>query len=181
MPTPANSAIPSNVTQLMPQTAVIRPWVDPIVDQRGHDPRSAYVERYWLSVIGPTATWIMRRFADCFDDQPQGFDLDLAHTATTMGLSFKRGNASPFGKALHRCVMFGLVQARSDGFDVRRKLPSVPHRHLKRLPTDVQATHDDWIERIVRFDRSDVERQLRAAGVPPSAAALATEAVALAS
>ena len=33
----------------------IRPWVEPVVDARGHDPRSAYVERYWLGVIGPTA------------------------------------------------------------------------------------------------------------------------------
>ena len=24
----------------------IRPWVDADVDERGHDPRSAYVERY---------------------------------------------------------------------------------------------------------------------------------------
>jgi hypothetical protein len=44
---------------LPPQTvttqAQIRPWIDPTVDSRGADPRSAYAERYWLSVIGPTA------------------------------------------------------------------------------------------------------------------------------
>lgn len=39
----------------IPQEAIIRPWADPVVDVRGFDPRSQYVERYWLSVIGPTA------------------------------------------------------------------------------------------------------------------------------
>ena len=80
----------------------IRPWDDPVVDERGHDPRSAYVERYWLGVIGPTATWIVRRFADEFDHSPDGFVIDLGHMARTMGLSYRRGSSSPFGKSIHR-------------------------------------------------------------------------------
>jgi len=145
-----------DVIQLIPPQATIRPWIDPVVDQRGHDPRSTYVERYWLGVIGPTATWIMRRFAECFDAQPDGFVLDLDHTATSMGLSFTRGAASPFGKALHRCVMFGIAQPTSDGFTVRRRLPSVAQRHLRRLPDDVQAEHAEWVKRTVRLDVRDL-------------------------
>ena len=136
-----------DASTLIPTPAMIRPWVDPIVDRRGHDPRSAYVERYWLGVIGPTATWIMRRFADEFDDRPDGFSLDLEHTASTMGLSFSKGHNSPFGKALHRCVMFGLAQPPSDGLAVRRRFPSVARRHLSRLPADLQSTHDEWARR----------------------------------
>ena len=145
-------------TTLIPSPAMIRPWVDPIVDARGHDPRSAYVERYWLGVIGPTATWIMRRLADEFDRAPSGFSLDLEHTASTMGLSFSKGHNSPFGKALHRCVMFGLAQPLSDGFAVRRRFPSVAQRHLKRLPADLQATHDEWARRTVHLDQTEIER-----------------------
>ena len=144
------------VISLIPSPAMIRPWVDPIVDERGHDPRSAYVERYWLGVIGPTATWIMRRFADRFDADPTGFTLDLEHTASTMGLSFAKGHNSPFGKALHRCVMFGLAQPLSDGFAVRRRFPSVAQRHLKRLPDDLQATHAEWARRTVRLNPSEI-------------------------
>ena len=143
-----------DVISLIPSPAQIRPWVDPIVDKRGHDPRSAYVERYWLGVIGPTATWIMRRFADRFDSDPTGFTLDLEHTASTMGLSFSKGHNSPFGKALHRCVMFGLAQPLSDGFAVRRRFPSVAQRHLKRLPADLQSTHEEWARRTVRVDQT---------------------------
>jgi hypothetical protein len=164
-----------DVVQLIAPQATIRPWVDPVVDARGHDPRSVYVERYWLSVIGPTATWIMRRFAECFDAEPEGFVLDLEHTASTMGLSYSKGGASPFGKALHRCVMFGLAQPIADGFSVRRRLPTVAQRHLKRLPDDLQADHDEWARRTFQVDARDLERRLIEAGIPPVAAVRATE------
>ena len=170
-----------DVIQLIPAHAIIRPWVDPVVDVRGHDPRSSYVERFWLSVIGPTATWIMRRIADEFDGAPDGFTLDLAHAATSMGLSFAKGHNSPFGKALHRCVMFGLAQPTSDGFAVRRMFPTVAQRHLKRLPPDLQSTHEEWARRTITLDRRDIERRLIEAGVSAHAAARASEAVALAS
>ena len=45
----------------LPATVRVAPWDDPVVDRRGHDPRSAYVEQFWLSVLGPTATWLLRR------------------------------------------------------------------------------------------------------------------------
>lgn len=170
-----------NVIQLIPAHAAIRPWDDPVVDARGHDPRSAYVERFWLSVIGPTATWIMRRLADEFDLQPDGFTIDLDQAATSMGLSFSKGHNSPFGKALHRCVMFGLAQPTSDGFAVRRRFPTVAQRHLKRLPIDVQTTHDEWARRTVTIDRRAIERRLIEAGVSARAAARACEAAAIAS
>jgi hypothetical protein len=165
---------------VIPSPAFIRPWADALVDARGHDPRSAYVERFWLSVIGPTATWIMRRFADGFDHEPDGFTIDLDHAAAAMGLSFARGNNSPFGKALHRCVMFGLAQPTSDGLAVRRKFPTVAQRHLRRLPDDLQATHDEWVRRTIAIDRGDIARRLAEAGLPPHAAARACEAAALA-
>ncbi len=119
----------------------IRPWIDPVVDRTGHDPRAAYVEVYWLGVIGPTATWIMRRLAERFDDEPEGFRLDLDHLARSMGLSWSKGNAGPFGRALQRCVMFGLAQQLSDGYSVRRRVPMVAQRHLRRLPPDLQSAH----------------------------------------
>ncbi len=31
----------------------ISPWLDPVVDRRGHDPRSSYVEKFWLGTLGP--------------------------------------------------------------------------------------------------------------------------------
>lgn len=166
-----------DVIQLIPSHAAIHPWIDPTVDERGHDPRSSYVERYWLGVIGPTATWIMRRLAERFDAEPDGFTLDLDHTATSMGLSFAKGVNSPFGKALHRCVIFGLAQPLSDGFAVRRRFPPVARRHLERLPADLQSEHAAWVHREA-IDLDALRRLLIDAGVGGAAAARACEAAA---
>ena len=128
------------------------PWLDPIVDRRGHDPRSTYVERFWLGTLGPTAVWLLRRLAAGFDDHPDGFDLDLHATAQSIGLSLTRGRSSPFAKAFARCVMFGLAHVHPDGYAVRRRLPEVARRHLIRLPDEVQVEHQRWVGASVRLD-----------------------------
>jgi hypothetical protein len=37
----------------MPATITVKPWHDPVVDVLGHDPRSRYVETFWLPTLGP--------------------------------------------------------------------------------------------------------------------------------
>ena len=53
----------------IPATGTLRvvPWPDPIIDQLGFDPRSSYVETYWLGTLGPSTTWLLRRIAHGFD------------------------------------------------------------------------------------------------------------------
>lgn len=126
-------------------TLMIRAWLDPLVDETGHDPRSRYVEMFWLGVLGPTATWLIRRLVAGLDQHPAGYDVDLALTAKTMGLSYTSGRSSPFSKALQRCTMFGLSHQTSDGLAVRRRVPNVAHRHLRRMPEPLQAAHSDWL------------------------------------
>lgn len=123
---------------------MIRPWIDPLVDEIGHDPRSLYVERFWLGVLGPTATWVLRRLTAGLAEHHDGYCVDLVSTATSMGLSFNPGRSSPFSKALQRCTMFGLAHQTSDGFAVRRRVPTVAHRHLRRMPDSVRDEHDRW-------------------------------------
>ena len=131
---------------------MIRPWIDPVVDDDGHDVRSRYVETFWLGVLGPTATWLVRRFAAGLDQSPEGYEVDLTETARAMGLSFSAGRSSPFSKALQRCVMFGLAHPLPSGLAVRRRVPPVAHRHLRRMPETVQRAHDDWIRTTVSLD-----------------------------
>jgi len=40
----------------VPETLIVLPWADPVIDPIGHDPRSRYVELFWLGILGPTAT-----------------------------------------------------------------------------------------------------------------------------
>jgi hypothetical protein len=179
----------------LPVKVRVTPWVDPVVDRRGHDPRSGYVELFWLGVLGPTATWLLRRLVAGFDHHPTGYELDVAATARALGLSVAKGTASPFAKAVKRCVMFGVAHNVSDGLVVRRRLPAISQRHLSRLPDDLQAAHTSWTGAAVGLDtlergralalamiesgddRAMVEPQLIAVGVPPPAAAEVCELV----
>jgi hypothetical protein len=178
----------------LPLSVRVTPWADPVVDRRGHDPRSVYVELFWLGVLGPTATWLLRRLVTGFDTCPDGYDLDVPATARALGLSVSRGTASPFAKAVKRCMMFGVAHPMSQGWAVRRRLPAVPQRHLVRLPDDLRTAHRDWsgavdlgaLERARALalamiecgdDRAMVEPQLIAVGVPPVAAAEVCELV----
>ncbi len=159
----------------------ISPWLDPVVDRRGHDPRSSYVERFWLGTLGPTATWLLRRLASGLDEHPDGYELDLASTAQSLGLSYTKGNSSPFAKAFGRCIMFGLAHIRSDGYAIRRRIPEVARRHLVRLPTDLQVEHQRWVGTAATLDSLHRGRTLAAAMVDAGddAEVLETQLVAL--
>lgn len=128
-----------------PDRVTITPWIDPIVDPIGHDPRSGYVERFWLSTLGPTATWLLRRLVEGFDEHPDGYVLDLAVTAQSLGLNYSSGQSSPFAKAFNRCVMFGLAHHCSTGYVVRRRIPEVARRHLLRMPDELRQAHEVWL------------------------------------
>lgn len=118
------------------------PWDDPALDARGVDPRSAYVERFWLGVLGPSATLLLRHLAARLERAPEGFDLDLAVTARSLGLTPREGKNAPFRKALARCARFGMVRfLAGDTLAVRRRVGPVPERHLVRLPGEIQALH----------------------------------------
>ena len=103
--------------------------------------------------------------------------------------------ASPFAKALQRCVMFGVANRLTDSWVVRRRVPSISQRHLLRLPSSLQTAHEQWTRTTVRLDvlerahtlatamlaagddRGVLEPQLVAVGVPPPAAAEACQLV----
>ena len=125
-------------------TLVIVPWHDDVVDPIGFDTRSQYVELFWLNVLGPTATWLLRRIATGLDEYPGGYELDLEQTAKALGLSYSPGNSNPFTRALQRCVLFGVAQPISGGLAVRRRLPPVATRHLHRMPEHLQRAHAAW-------------------------------------
>jgi hypothetical protein len=123
---------------------VVRPWEDPVVDEHGHDPRGRYVETFWLGVLGPTATWLLRRLTAGLERQPAGYELDLEVTAREMGLTFSWGRSSPFNRAIERCVMFGMANPIPRGIAVRRRIPEVAQRHLRRMPDALRLAHADW-------------------------------------
>jgi hypothetical protein len=144
---------------------------------------------FWLGVLGPTATWLLRRLVAGLDQAPDGYDLDLHATARAMGLSYNAARSSPFSKALQRCVMFGLAHPVDHGLAVRRRIPQVTLRHLQRMPEPLQIAHHEWqrtaidIDELTRAhrlattmldlgdDSTVIEHHLVALGVPDAVAA----------
>ncbi len=138
----------------------VRPWPDPVIDALGHDPRSAYVETFWLGILGPSTTWLLRRLAAALDASPAGFDLDLADTAAALGLGAKGGRHSPFMRALSRCCQFDLAIARPDGtLAVRRKVPPLNRRQVLRLPPSLVAAHQAWQEGELQTPAAEQQRR----------------------
>ena len=123
-------------------TLTIRPWPDEVIDALGHDPRSHYVETYWLGILGPSTTWLLRRLVAGLEASPAGFDLPLAETARRLGLGDKGGRHSPFMRSLTRLVQFDLAQSQGEPvLAVRRKVPPLNRRQVMRLPASLQAEH----------------------------------------
>lgn len=128
-------------------------WVEPWVDlssatRRGHHPRSPYVELFWLGVLGPSATWLIRRLAMRLEDEPEGFSVNTAEIAGEIGLGSRQALQSAFDRAFERCCRFGLMQrGRHHTLFVRTRLPDLTARMAERLPPRLRATHDLWQRR----------------------------------
>jgi hypothetical protein len=157
-----------------PGPLTIVPWEDAVVDALGYDPRSTYVEQFWLGELGPTGTWLLRRLAARFDHEPAGFVLDVDETARDLGVGLRPGPSSPFIRALLRVCRFGLAQQVDEGLAVRRKLPPLNRPQVGRLPRRLQTAHQRWIDAQLRRDTADqlvrhgerLVHSLLAVGVP---------------
>jgi hypothetical protein len=129
-------------------TIEVRPWPDQVIDAIGFDPRSAYVERYWLGILGPSATWLLRRLAAGLEEAPGGFELDLADSARCLGLGGRVGRNGPYMRTLERICQFGAAQRLGErSLQVRRKLPPLTRVQLARLPDHLRADHERWVSR----------------------------------
>ena len=121
------------------------PWKDAVVDSLGLDPRSWYVEQFWLPIVGPTCTWFLRRAAARFERTPEGFVLELDDMARALGLGARQGRHSPFARALTRCISFELARWQGPGvLAVRRTVPPLSQRYVLRLPGALQEGHRRW-------------------------------------
>lgn len=181
---PGASRRPRPTAVLSGDAAVIHvvAWTDPIADPHGLHPCSRYVELYWLGILGPSSTWLLRRLSYGLEVRADGFDLPLAETARALGLGARMGKNSPFRRSIQRLCTFEIARPSGPGcLAVRTAIPPLPLRHLSRLPESLQASHRRWLteqrlpeaERMRRRaarlasdlanagrDRDDIERQL---------------------
>ena len=125
----------------------VETWHDPVVDSLGHPATGLYCETFWLPVLGPTATWLVRMLARDLTEQPGGFETELSVIAARLGISWSTDRPSTLSRALQRCEMFGACRiARGpDTVSVRSMLAPLPRRHLARLGPDLRTLHGTWV------------------------------------
>ncbi len=142
------------------ETVAIRPWEDEVLERIGFDPRSPYVERFWLGIVGPSVTWLVRRIASGFDAAPAGFEMPLAETARALGLGDPGGRNSAFFRTLNRMVQFDLARVTGPAeLQVMRRLPPLSRRQAARLSPALQEAHERWMASAVEVPPSEAARR----------------------
>ncbi len=142
---PSTVASVAGRSRRAPSVVHVLSWDDPVSGSSGVDPRSAYVEHFWLPLLGAQATWLVRRFADRLEAEPGGFDLEVDEAVHTLGLWGPGGARSSFRRAALRLVRHGFARHhRPEAISVARWAPTVGVREAGRLSPALQAEHRRW-------------------------------------
>ncbi|MGH9045289.1 MAG: hypothetical protein ACRDVP_10745 [Acidimicrobiales bacterium] len=100
--------------------------------------------------------------ADTFDQQPQGFELDLTEVARSLGIGWSATRSSPLRRGIGRCVRYGAASLRQpDVLVARKRLQAVAPRQLLRLPVTLQEQHRSF-EQTLSSPEPGVRLQRRA-------------------
>ncbi len=113
-----------------------------------------YLERFWLGILGPTATWLARYLsrvitdANCRPDPPVALSIDWHELSARLGVSAQPLHDSVLARAFNRLIMFNfattLGQVGVPCLAVRTTAPRVPDRLLSRLHPVLREEHNRW-------------------------------------
>lgn len=124
-----------------PPTLAVRRVADPVVDRVGFGVADPYVELVWLPVIGPSATWMLRRLDAWLPEAGSVIEIDLGELGAMLGLGPSIGAGSSVQRTMRRLVRFGLAEWGGGELRVRGFVAPLPRRQLLRLPLWVQEVH----------------------------------------
>ena len=142
------------VTVDFKDTIRITSWVDPMLDNIGYDPRSSYVEHFWLPILGPSSIWLLRRARSLLEMNPTGITLSCAELGGSLGLGDTKGRSSLLTKTVQRCVDFEVAKMTHEGsIAFRRRLAPLSVRQLQRLPKSIAELHPS-VSREVEYEMS---------------------------
>jgi hypothetical protein len=135
----------------LPEAPDLQSWIvqhDPLQVVRldegprhGFDVRDAYVERYWLPILGPSCVLVLRRLADVLEQSPGGLEVRLGALARSIGLGSGTGRCSPIVRTLTRLDDFGFAHAAWDHYAVRVTTPSLRRSQVRLLPDFLAELH----------------------------------------
>ena len=123
------------------------------------DPRSYYAETFWLPILGPSTMWLLRKVAERFDTEPDGFALDLIDMSRALGIASKGGRNNSFHRAINRVVSFNMGSTIDDKtIAIRRHMPALHGGQTRRLPPRLANLHDETIRQYNHHTAEDRRR-----------------------
>lgn len=103
--------------------------------------------------------WLMRKVAERFDHEPDGFELDLLDASLALGIASRGGRNNAFHRALTRAVNFHMGRTIDDHtIGLRRFMPPLHQGQINRLPPRLQRRHTQTIELLPRTQAEDLAR-----------------------
>lgn len=142
-PTTTGPAKPRQVCRLRTDAATlwVFPWPEP--DRGDRFPvRHPYVETFYVTTLGPTATLMLRRFGLGLAVHPQGYSMPVDYLAGALGLGPARGRHSALVRGLDRLVWLRLaVWVDVDTLAVRTAVPRLHANVVAKMPPQLQAEH----------------------------------------
>lgn len=109
------------------------------------DPRSQYVETFWLPILGPSSILLLRNLAARFELCPQGFAFEAEQLSSEIGLGTKLSRRSPFVRTLERLEVFQMAYIDGPILYVRRQIPLLSYHRTKRLAQHLVIKHQEWL------------------------------------
>jgi hypothetical protein len=139
----------------LPQSFVVRRWVDPVVERVGFPVNSFYTETVLLPILGPSTTLCLRRLGMWAAGSPNGIGVDTGRLARDLGLSDSLARNAAMSRTLTRLCQFGMARWVDGELVTRTKVAPLAERQLQRLSPQMVEVH----RRLVR--RHVMEQQAR--------------------
>lgn len=124
-----------------PTVVPVTRWLDPSVEKSGFSVLDPYVEVVWLPVVGPSATWMLRRLDAWLPGPESRVEVDLSELGQLLGLGPSVLPGSSVQRTMGRLVRFGLADWSGLQLRVRGSVPPLPVRYLDRVPEWVRDAH----------------------------------------
>jgi len=137
--------------------------------QASHAADSRYVEQFWLPILGPSTTWLIRHLNHQLDVGGEDVIVDLGEIGNALGLGERAGRHAPLLRSLRRAGDYDMVMTpQADESNdaattrlvlVRRALPPLSPRLVERLAPNLARAHHA-ICAAASDERSDVVRDV---------------------
>jgi hypothetical protein len=140
----------------LPEEFYLCRWDDPVLEQLGFPVNSLYTEAVLLPILGPSATFCLRRLGAWAAAQPDGTTIDTRQLACDLGLGDSLARHSPITRTVNRLCQFGMADWQQDELSVRTAVAPLSDRHLRRLSGPVLEVHYALVQRLAACHDNDV-------------------------